>query len=672
MVSTNQIKTDSGFPEFVEEMKIAGNGLVITPVIMGVKVRVKYIGHRINSIAITESPREHIIASLKDDSNLNQVAEKYKLPISLEDEDGISKFMPDNITFTGYIYVPQKNFIEINADLSRQKQPQYKSVLDLCYRIIYNDDDRYLHDKGHLSLILTDFDCEWKRGRSFMNLLSIQPSDWQSATLVFKKYQLPFIRPVFANSKNELVLKCESNPFKTEDFNFDSFGIQISNSDFSSVSVVHEYIYRKQIRAKLIDVFWKTSRDGRLRPYAVFQDNDLISQMSRSWYVWDNDKSQDVRDNMYDQKVSNVSLYAYNWIHDRDLRINDVLILGSGINHTLYVIDIEYGSDDPDRKNTDDIIDIPTYCPHCGSEVVLEDDIDWGPSCANEFCPERRMLIFSHFIQTLLGQSGFYKYMPSEEQIRNMFGQYGISMHELEEGIDYEEDIYEQMNLRNIEDPIAVFLEVIVKDFQEKNKVLKRDRLEIPMHIFIQALGIDGIDRDLAVDLGDRYKNIDQLQKAKMSDLMAIPNMSRGVAVNIDTALNNSFYRRLLNDMKPYIKDHTIHAEKTTDEVYLAEIKKVYGDIFRNKRFDLAGEFEDKQYLINLITASQGIIVDFDISDNGTVRYSYVGRDGFHDNVIPDYIITGKNPGERYLNSLIYGIAEIPVDQILSMKKINQ
>ena len=58
------------------------------------------------------------------------------------------------------------------------------------------------------------------------------------------------------------------------------------------------------------------------------------------------------------------------------------------------------------------------------------------------------------------------------------------------------------------------------------DKSFKQEKLEIPMHIFIQTLGIEGIDRDLAVDLFDKYKNIEALKRAKIIELIAMNGMS--------------------------------------------------------------------------------------------------------------------------------------------------
>ena len=55
--------------------------------------------------------------------------------------------------------------------------------------------------------------------------------------------------------------------------------------------------------------------------------------------------------------------------------------------------------------------------------------------------------------------------MPNENQIRSMFGQYGLPLSEFDPDLDYDEDIYEQMSLRSLEDPIAHFLQEVVKSF---------------------------------------------------------------------------------------------------------------------------------------------------------------------------------------------------------------
>ena len=73
-----------------------------------------------------------------------------------------------------------------------------------------------------------------------------------------------------------------------------------------------------------------------------------------------------------------------------------MLILGSGINHSFFVVGVEHDEADLESRDTRDIIDVPKYCTHCGSEIVI-DDFDYGPVCPNEFCPERRLLIFYSF-----------------------------------------------------------------------------------------------------------------------------------------------------------------------------------------------------------------------------------------------------------------------------------
>ena len=109
MNTTNKTKQqhETTFADFVRTNKVR-NRTQIIPVITGVKIKVHYVGHRINQISIIGSnDREHVIANPNDDAKLTQMANQYKLPLSLADDNGSSAFMPSILRLRVFLYTSE-------------------------------------------------------------------------------------------------------------------------------------------------------------------------------------------------------------------------------------------------------------------------------------------------------------------------------------------------------------------------------------------------------------------------------------------------------------------------------------------------------------------------------------------------------------------------------------
>lgn len=276
------------------------------------------------------------------------------------------------------------------------------------------------------------------------------------------------------------------------DLNYDIDGLVIAIDDmrtrelmgytvkFPKWAIAYKF-EAQEATTTLLDVEWNVGRSGRLAPTAILEPVELAGVTVKRATL----------NNMDDICRKGVKIGAEVFVR----RSNDVIPEIMGV-----VPESLEGARD---------IEVPEFCPSCGSHIVLEG--------AHYFCentlsckPQMVKSIVHYGSREAMNITGF-----SEKTA---------------------EVLFEKLNIKSISDLYKLKKEelLILDKFKEKKAQNLLDSIEkskdCQLHSFIYALGIPNVGVKTAKDLVDRFKSIEGLKNAKFEELIEVNDIGETVA----------------------------------------------------------------------------------------------------------------------------------------------
>ncbi len=229
----------------------------------------------------------------------------------------------------------------------------------------------------------------------------------------------------------------------------------------------------EETTTKLLDVIWQVGRTGKITPIAVLEPVELCGAI-----------------------VKRATLNNYGDILRKKIKLGSRVF----IRRSNDVIPEVLGVSDGDGCD----IELPTVCPSCGTELV-EDGANWF--CPNELdCKPQIIGKLEHFCE------------------KDCMDIEGLSEKTLEL-------LYDKIELRTFEDIYSIKqsdLEGIegFKDKKISNLLTEIDKSKnADLAHYINALGIPGVGKKLALDLSKKYENIFALAHAHVDELIQNPDL---------------------------------------------------------------------------------------------------------------------------------------------------
>jgi DNA ligase (NAD+) len=285
----------------------------------------------------------------------------------------------------------------------------------------------------------------------------------------------------------------------------------------------------KQAQSRLLDVEFQVGRTGAVTPVAKIQSVPLAGVT-----------------------IASVSLHNEAFITDKDIHINDTVIVeraGEVIPYIVGVVsDLRDGSE---RK-----IDFPRQCPSCHEELIKpEEEAVWR--CDNADCPAQTEERVIHYVSKDamdidgLGRAIVIDFIKKYKYLQNVEGIYSLP---------YEEiallDGWGKKSVENLKKGIE----------QSKGRPLWR---------LLNALGIRHVGVTTSKDLAGHIKSIFDLPGLSLEDLVNIEGIGPKVAKSIVTFFSNEGNIHLLQALK----DFGVNTENRPEDA-LAKNNKLEGKTF--------------------------------------------------------------------------------------------
>lgn len=383
---------------------------------------------------------------------------------------------------------------------------------------------------------------------------------------------------------------------KSLDFMIDGVVIKINNlkyrellgftNKFPRWSIAYKFEAEERF-TKLIDVQWNVGRTSKVTPTAILEPVEIDGVT-----------------------ISRATLNNYDFIEKRDIRLNsEVLIRRSNdVIPEILSANNTYG-------NTE-IIEKPTFCPACNSELQ---EIGAHLFCPNTLsCEPQLVAKLTHFVsKEAMNIEGL-----SEKTIEKL-----IDIHNIKQISDFYTLTYE--DLSNLE------------GFKNKriNNTLQaiESSKEVNFNNFINALGIPNVGVTTAFDLSNIFENFNDLFNSTYEDLINIPDIGPKTAESIIAFFENESVRKVINNLFAL-------------GVQIKYNTKIENKKLENQTFVITGSFENhkRKDLENLIK-NQGGKVSSTVSKN------------------TDFLILGDNPGSKHEKALEIGTKIINIEEFMKI-----
>lgn len=394
---------------------------------------------------------------------------------------------------------------------------------------------------------------------------------------------------VKCNSINDIEKEIEYINDIREKLNYDIDGIVIAVDHIKTREVLGYTVkfpkwaiaYKfeaEEAETRLLDVEWNVGRSGRVAPTALLEPVEIGGVTVKRATL----------NNMEDIERKGVKIGSMVKLR----RSNDV------IPEILGVVDEEY---EEVRK-----IEIPKYCPSCGSEIRLNG--------AHYFC-ENTLSCKPQMVKSIV-------HFASRE---------GMNIEGFSEKTA--EQLFEQLNIKSIADLYKLNKEELLnlERFGEKKAENLLQAIEnskqCDLASFIYALGIPNVGKKTAKDIVSVFKNLDSLRNSTLEQLINIQDVGDIVAKCIidffeDEKVNKSIDELLSLGINP------VYEEKEQEEsIYSGKTVVVTGSLESYSRTEIKEKLE-----------SLGAKVSGSVSKK------------------TDFVIVGKEPGSKYDKAVTLGI----------------
>lgn len=338
-----------------------------------------------------------------------------------------------------------------------------------------------------------------------------------------------------------------------------------STSKFPKWAIAYKYPAEKQTTV-IKDIKIQVGRTGVLTPLAILEPVRIAGS-----------------------NVSRATLHNIDYIHDKDIRINDTVVVEKAGDIIPAVVEVIK----EDRSGDEQIFEMPSVCPECGADVIREEG-EAAYRCTGINCPAQRLRNIIHFVS------------------RNAMDIDGL-------GASNVEKLVENGLIKNAADLYYLDFKCAaeLRGFGEKWAENLRQSLERsksnPLYRLIFGLGIRHIGEKAAKTLAKEYKTIDALMSADIEKMSGIYDfgsiMAESVAEFFKQPQNREFVERLKaagvncvdeedagDDLrfegKTFVLTGTLENYKRSDAAKIIEILggKTSSSVSKKTSYVLAGE----------------------------------------------------------------------------------
>jgi DNA ligase (NAD+) len=330
----------------------------------------------------------------------------------------------------------------------------------------------------------------------------------------------------------------------------------------------------REVSTRLLEIRVNVGRTGVLTPYAVLEAVEVGGVVVRQ-----------------------ATLHNFDYIQEKDIRVGDRIMIKRAGDVIPYVI----GPIVDIRNGTEEVYVPPEICPDCG-EKVEQIPGEVARYCVNASCPAQLVRNLEHFVSREAMDIAGMGIKIVEQLVQAGFLKDLADIYSLTKG-----------SLLTVEGFAEKKADNLIESIQSsKNRPLAR---------LINAIGIRGVGEVAAIELANRYKDIDQLSKATVEELQRI----EGIGPNIAAGIVDWFARKENLELIQKFKNAGV---VTREEVSGTELREE--QVFSGLIFVITG---------TLLGFGREEVKEFIQARGGKVTDSVSAK--------TSYLVLGENPGSK-------------------------
>jgi len=256
-------------------------------------------------------------------------------------------------------------------------------------------------------------------------------------------------------------------------------------------------------KTKLLNIGVNVGRTGVLTPYAI------LAPITIGGVV-----------------VQQATLHNFDFIEERDIRVNDQVIVKRAGDVIPYII----GPITEERRGAEEIYQPPKYCPSCQSDVVpIPGEV--ALYCVNPECLAQLIRNIEHYVsRSTLDIIGLgikiVEQLISSGMVKNVADLYSLQKEDL-------------LQLEGFADKKA---ENLISAIQASKRS--------PLSRLIFALGIKGVGEVVGDQLAREYGSLDRLQTTTQEELERLEGIGPNIAQAITEWFTHPTHQKLLTQLK--------------------------------------------------------------------------------------------------------------------------
>ena len=223
--------------------------------------------------------------------------------------------------------------------------------------------------------------------------------------------------------------------------------------------------------------------------------------------------------------VSRASLHNHELIEEKDIRINDTVIIHKAGDIIPEVVRVVY-----EERSDQEVYEAPTTCPSCGHEAVKLDE-EVAIRCINPTCPAQIVEDIIHFASRGamnidgLGEK-FVHQLYDAELIKDVADLYTLEKEEL-------------VKLERVGDKKATNLLNAIENSKSQ-----------PLQKLLFGLGIRFLGQKASRLIAEEYLTMDNIMEKTKDELIEIPEIGEVIADSIVTYTSNDDFKHLIEKLK--------------------------------------------------------------------------------------------------------------------------
>ncbi len=438
----------------------------------------------------------------------------------------------------GEVFISKKQFLKINEMRENAEEPLFANPRNAAAGSLRQLDSKVTAERGLDIFVFNIQRIEGKEIKTHHDgLLYLKKLGFKVIpdNEVYKSIEEAYSRVLeIGDSRGELYFDIDGAVIKVNELEKrESLG---ATAKFPKWAIAYKFPAERQ-KTRVLDIVVNVGRTGVLTPLAYLSPVRIAGST-----------------------VSRATLHNMDYIDEKDIRIEDTVIIQKAGDIIPEVVEVDYD----ERTGEERKFGMPKTCPECGSEVVREEG-EAAYRCTGMSCPAQRLRHIIHFVS------------------RNAMDISGLG-----------ESIAEQMLAKGLISDAADLYYVKAEEIAGLEKMGEKsaqnliNALEISkkndLHRVINALGIRHIGEKNAKTLARKLKSMDNIISADFEQLSELDDFGGVMAESVVSFFSQGQNIEFINKLKNAGVNMTAYEEETSDMRFESMVFVLTGTLSRYSR----------------------------------------------------------------------------------------